>query len=162
MGGNVAKFYRALQRGNEIQALAIYVSASKEMRNYDPNHFYGKCSHGNTPMHYAAKYAMRELLEKFLYIGQVRGNPEVVNLEGKNCLHLVCSRVPRSYGPGISNGISQEFVFSNAEKDAEGSWLVSKAEARRRADCLELLLNWRNATDEMPPDLYMQDNHGAF
>ena len=152
----MAKFYRALQKGNEVHAMAIYVSASKEMRNYDPNQFYGKCSHGNTPMHYAAKYAMKELLEKFLYIGAIRGDPEFPNLEGKNCFHLVCTKLPRSSYNNeqtVSHGVSTSPL-------TDGS--VSKVEARRRADCLEILLNWKNPTDGSPPDLFMQDNNGLF
>ena len=155
MGGNVAKFYRALQKGNEVHAMAIYVSASKEMKNYDPNQFYGKCSHGNTPMHYAAKYAMKELLEKFLYIGSIRGDPEFPNLEGKNCFHLVCTRLPRNGGSS-----EQTLPGGGMGVNALINGTVSNVEAKRRADCLEILLNWKNPTDGSPPDLFMQDLQG--
>merc|ERR550532_689685 len=90
-------------------------------------------------MHYAAKYAMRELLEKFLYIGAIRGNPEMPNLEGKNCLHLVCSKLTRSN--------YQEQALTNGFIPAAVNGSASKEEAQRRAECLEILLNWTHSND---------------
>ena len=63
MGRATAKFYRDVQKGNEVEALALYVRSSKELKNFNSNVFYGKCSHGNTPMHYAAQKGKLNIIE---------------------------------------------------------------------------------------------------
>lgn len=69
-----------------------------------------------TPMHYACKYAMVELMKTFLECG---GDPLVDNYRRENCLHIACSSADdsqRSEGRKRAELIETIFSWSNNVK----------------------------------------------
>lgn len=69
MGGSSSKFRKYLQHGDEYAAMQLFNSHVELHKSLDPNSSYGD-SHGHdTPMHYAARHAMKPLLRyKFIYL----------------------------------------------------------------------------------------------
>lgn len=86
MGSSTSKFRKALQRGEGVEAMHIYLKNPEIKRNLDPNCSFG-VNHGrNTALHYAAMHAMKAFIREFL---EERANPNITNAIGQNALHCV-------------------------------------------------------------------------
>ena len=95
MGNSTAKFKKALQQGNEVEACHLYVQNPDIRERLDPNSSYGDNYQHNTPLHYVAKFAMKSLMRDFLLRG---GNPNKSNAKGQTALHVLMT---------VSTGIFQ-------------------------------------------------------
>lgn len=62
MGNTATKFRKALMNGDEMLACQLYDSNPQFKEALDPNSTYGESYQHNTPLHYAARHAMRRLL----------------------------------------------------------------------------------------------------
>ena len=69
MGSSHSKFRKAMQSGNEVEAVQLYVQSTDLRERLHPNTSYGENYIHNSPLHYAAKYAMKSLLRDFLSRG---------------------------------------------------------------------------------------------
>lgn len=88
MGSSTSKFRKALQRGEGVEAMHIYLKNPDIKRNLDPNCSFG-VNHGrNTALHYASMHAMKAFIREFL---EEKANPNIANSTGQNALHCVCS-----------------------------------------------------------------------
>lgn len=88
MGSSTSKFRKALQRGEGVEAMHIYLKNPDIKRNLDPNYSFG-VNHGhNTALHYASMHAMKAFIREFL---EERANPNIRNGAGQNALHCICS-----------------------------------------------------------------------
>jgi ankyrin repeat/IBR domain-containing protein 1 len=87
MGVSSTKFRQALQRGEEDEAMNLFIRhqnlkrADRLNRSFGPNHDH------NTAMHYVCAYAMKQLLRDLLSEG---ANPLLKNSTGQTAFHLVC------------------------------------------------------------------------
>ena len=87
MGVSSTKFRQALQRGEEDEAMNLFIRhqnlkrADRLNRSFGPNHDH------NTAMHYVCTYAMKQLLRDLLSEG---ANPLLKNSTGQTAFHLVC------------------------------------------------------------------------
>ena len=86
MGNKAAKFRSALHNNNHEAALALYQSERKLRENLNPNTPYSKQYDQNTPVHYAAKYAMPKMLALLLEKG---GDPNKTNMHQETSLHVL-------------------------------------------------------------------------
>ncbi|OWF51295.1 ankyrin repeat and IBR domain-containing protein 1-like [Mizuhopecten yessoensis] len=118
MGSTSSKFRKHLNNGDEVAALNLYNSHSDLRKALDPNCSYGDSHQNETPLHYSARHGMKSLLRIFLR--ELGGNPNKTNGHKETCLHCVAMEKP---------------CHSNCYPVL-----------RRRADCLQMLLNWRGAT----------------
>lgn len=92
MGSSTSKFRKALQRGEGVEAMHIYLKNPDIKRNLDPNYSFG-VNHGhNTALHFAAMHAMKAFIREFL---EERANPNIRNGAGQNALHCICSTYRR-------------------------------------------------------------------
>ena len=92
MGSSTSKFRKALQRGEGVEAMHIYLKNPDIKRNLDPNYSFG-VNHGhNTALHFAAMHAMKAFIREFL---EERANPNIRNGAGQNALHCICSTYQR-------------------------------------------------------------------
>ena len=88
MGSSTSKFRKALQRGEGVEAMHIYLKNPDIKRNLDPNYGFG-VNHGhNTALHYASLHAMKAFVREFL---EEKANPNIRNALGQNALHCICS-----------------------------------------------------------------------
>ena len=88
MGRSTSKFRKALQRGEGVEAMHIYLKNPDIKRNLDPNYSFG-VNHGhNTALHFAALHGMKAFIREFL---EERANPNIRNGAGQNALHCICS-----------------------------------------------------------------------
>ena len=62
MGSSSSKFRKYLQNGDEYAALHLFNNNSELRKGLDPNLSYGEAHSHDTPMHYAARHAMKALL----------------------------------------------------------------------------------------------------
>ncbi|KAK2176050.1 hypothetical protein NP493_690g02041 [Ridgeia piscesae] len=115
MGSSSSKFRKHLNNGDEFAALQLYNSSSDLRKALDPNCSYGDTYSHDTPLHLAARHAMKSLLRIFL--NELGGNPNKKNIRNETPLH--CLAVTSS---GNTFSVQQ-----------------------RRAECLTLLLHWRGA-----------------
>ena len=88
MGSSTSKFRKALQRGEGVEAMHIYLKNPDIKRNLDPNCSFGVNHGDNTALHYAATYGMKAFVREFL---EERANPNIRNGLGQNALHCVCT-----------------------------------------------------------------------
>ena len=87
MGSSSSKFRKALQRGEGVEAMHIYLKNPDIKRNLEPNNSFG-VNHGhNTALHYAAMHGMKAFVREFL---EERANPNICNVLGQNSLHCIC------------------------------------------------------------------------
>ncbi|XP_035231487.1 ankyrin repeat and IBR domain-containing protein 1-like, partial [Stegodyphus dumicola] len=128
MGSSSSKFRRYLQNGDEYAALQVFQNSLELQQSLDPNSSYGDPLKHNTPLHLAAKHAMKPLLRIFLT--ELKGNPNKQNAVGETPLHLVCQ------GDLTRNMVNQE----------------------RRALCLNLILQWRSSDNEEKVNLTSLDS----
>ena len=68
MGSSSSKFRKHLQNGDEYAALQLYYSSSDLRKGLDPNSSYGDTYSHDTPLHYAARHAMKSLLRYVINI----------------------------------------------------------------------------------------------
>lgn len=88
MGSSTSKFRKALQRGEDVEAMHIYLKNPDIKRNLDPNYSFG-VNHGhNTALHFASLHAMKAFIREFL---EEKANPNIRNAVGQNALHCICS-----------------------------------------------------------------------
>lgn len=87
MGVTSSKFRQALQRGEEAEAVDLYMrnpnlkKAPKLNRSFGSNHGH------NTALHYVTTHGMKDLLRDLLSEG---ANPFVKNANGQTAFHCVC------------------------------------------------------------------------
>ncbi|XP_060081495.1 ankyrin repeat and IBR domain-containing protein 1-like [Ylistrum balloti] len=118
MGSTSSKFRKHLSNGDEVAALNLYNSHSELRKALDPNCSYGDSHQHETPLHYSARHGMKSLLRIFLR--ELGGNPNKTNGHKETCLHCV-----------------------SMEKPCHAQCYPV---LRKRAECLQMLLNWRGAT----------------
>ena len=87
MGSSSSKFRKALQRGEGVEAMQIYLKNTDIKRNLDPNCSYGENHGHNTPLHYASMHGIRAFVREFL---AENANPNIRNSNGQNSLHCIC------------------------------------------------------------------------
>ncbi|XP_065905673.1 ankyrin repeat and IBR domain-containing protein 1-like [Dysidea avara] len=88
MGATVSlQFQQALRNGDEITALQLYHS-SPELKKLNVNKVYKLSQTRSTPLHYAAKRALRDIYGEFLLQG---GDPTVRNGRYQTAIHLICT-----------------------------------------------------------------------
>ncbi|EEC20064.1 ankyrin repeat containing protein [Ixodes scapularis] len=121
MGSASSKFRRHLQNGDEYSALQVFETNPELRKTVDPNCFYWDPGNQCTPLHLAARHAMKPLLRVFLE--DMQGDPNVRTGKGETALHLA-SRVPCNVHARTSSAAS------------------------RRAACLALLVLWRGSEGE--------------
>lgn len=63
MGSASSKLRRHLENGDEYSALEVLDGNPELRKTLDPNCFYGDPGSQSTPLHLAAKYAMKPLLK---------------------------------------------------------------------------------------------------
>ncbi|XP_013414863.1 uncharacterized protein LOC106176856 isoform X2 [Lingula anatina] len=119
MGSSSSKFRKHLQNGDEYAALQLYESNADLRKALDPNMSYGETYQHQTPLHFAAQYAMKSLLRIFLH--DLQGNPNKKNGKNQSALHLVCTINPGN--PNQTRPMARQ----------------------RRVDCIAMLLQWRGA-----------------
>ena len=90
MGSNTSKLRKALQRGEEVEAMHIYLKNPDIKRNLDPSGSYGDSYDNNTALHYASSYAMKHFIRSFLV---ERGNPNKRNSKNQTAIHCICTTV---------------------------------------------------------------------
>ncbi|XP_061169604.1 ankyrin repeat and IBR domain-containing protein 1-like [Saccostrea echinata] len=120
MGSSSSKFRKHLSNGDEVAALHLYNSNSDLRKGLDPNSSYGDHHNHETPLHYAAKHAMKSLLRIFLH--DHSGNPNKTNGKKETSLICVCMEKP------------EHAQFYPVQ--------------RKRLDCLLILLKWRGPETE--------------
>ena len=62
MGSSSSKFRKHLQSGDEYAAVHLYNTSSDLRKGLDPNTSYGDTYNHDTPLHLAARHAMKSLL----------------------------------------------------------------------------------------------------
>ena len=154
MGSSSSKFKKYLQHGDEYAAMQVYQSSSELRKALQPNYSYGDHHNHNTPLHYAAKHAMKHLIRTF--ISDLGGNPNRRNGLQQTALHCVCNigrkKSPsalerRAYsvilllswrGPILANG-ERERIEVNA-KDQYGYTALHYAAQSGLRKCIEYLV----------------------
>jgi ankyrin repeat protein len=87
MGVSSTKFRQALQRGEEDEAMNLFVRHQNLKRAVRMNRSFGPNHDNNTAMHYVCVHAMKQLLQDLLSEG---ANPLSKNSTGQTAFHLVC------------------------------------------------------------------------
>ncbi|CAH3191983.1 unnamed protein product [Porites evermanni] len=133
MGSSTSKFRKALQRGEGVEAMNIYLKNPDIKRNLDPNHSFG-VNHGhNTALHYAALHGMKAFVREFL---EERANPNIRNALGQNSLHCICS-------------VTHMYQVNESSLD------------KTRAECLSNLLAWNSSNqEEIAAEIDVKDEAG--
>ena len=90
MGSNSSKLRKALQRGEEVEAMQIYLKNPEIKRNLDPSSSYGESYENNTALHYVSLHAMKHFIRSFLV---ERGNPNKRNNKKQTALHCICTTI---------------------------------------------------------------------
>ncbi|XP_007895740.1 ankyrin repeat and IBR domain-containing protein 1 isoform X2 [Callorhinchus milii] len=127
MGNTATKFRKALINGDESLAYQLYESNPQFKESLDPNTSYGEPYQHNTPLHYAARYAMSKLLRIFLF--NKDGNPNKRNVHNETALHLLCM------GPQIM--LPEASLQPRLSRPGEDDG--------KRAECLQMILKWKGA-----------------
>ncbi|XP_068603387.1 ankyrin repeat and IBR domain-containing protein 1-like [Brachionichthys hirsutus] len=128
MGNTATKFRKALVGGDEVLAWQLYEGNPQFREGLDPNASYGEQYQHNTPLHYVCRHAMTRLLRSFLFSKE--GNPNKRNVHNETCLHVLCQ------GPQI---------LLLSEGALSPRLARPQRDEQRRADCLQLILNWTGA-----------------
>jgi len=87
MGISSTKFRQALQRGEEDEAMNLFVRHQNLKRAVRLNRSFGPNHGNNTAMHYVCVHAMKQLLQDLLSEG---ADPLLKNSTGQTAFHLVC------------------------------------------------------------------------
>ncbi|XP_031559595.1 ankyrin repeat and IBR domain-containing protein 1-like [Actinia tenebrosa] len=87
MGSTSSKFRKALQTGEEVEAMQLYLKNPDIKRNLDPNYSYGENYSNNTFLHYACLYAMKPFVRDFMSEG---ANMNQKNSLSQTPIHYVC------------------------------------------------------------------------
>ena len=87
MGVSSTKFRQALQRGEEDEAMNLFVRHPNLKRAVRTNRSFGPNHDNNSAIHYVCAYAMKQLLQDLLSEG---ANPLAKNSNGQTAFHLVC------------------------------------------------------------------------
>lgn len=121
MGSNTSKLRKALQRGEEVEAMQIYLKNPDIKRNLDPSGSYGDSYDNNTALHYVSLYAMKHFIRSFLV---ERGNPNKRNNKNQTALHCICTAVRGT-----------EETIDSHRAECLGSFLQWRG---RESECIEL------------------------
>ncbi|KAL4616916.1 ankyrin repeat and IBR domain-containing protein 1-like isoform X2 [Arapaima gigas] len=127
MGNTGGKFRKALVGGDEVLAWQIYEGHPQFRESLDPNASYGEAYQHNTPLHFASRHAMTQLLRAFLF--NKEGNPNKRNLHNETALHLLCM------GPHIL--LPEAVLLPRLAHPRE--------DEQKRLECLRLILAWTGA-----------------
>lgn len=87
MGSASSKFRKALQKGEEVEAMQLYLKNPDIKRNLDPNYSYGENYSNNTLLHYACLYGMKPFVRDFISEG---ANKNQKNSLSQTPLHHIC------------------------------------------------------------------------
>lgn len=87
MGSSSSKFRKALQKGEEVEAMHLYLKHPEIKRNIDPNSSYGENHGHNTPLHYAALHGMKHFIREFIAEG---ATPNRKTHDGLTAVHCAC------------------------------------------------------------------------
>ena len=90
MGISSTKFRQALQRGEEDEAMNLFMRNPNLKRAVRTNRSFGPNHGDNTAMHYVCFHAMKELLQDLLSEG---ASPLSKNSTGETAFHLVCKSI---------------------------------------------------------------------
>lgn len=88
MGNSSTLFLRALRDGDTKRASELYHSKPALRVKLEPNLSLGSDHGGNTYLHYAALYGLKEMYKELVLFQ--RGKPDIKNSLRQNCLHLIC------------------------------------------------------------------------
>lgn len=94
MGVSSTKFRQALQRGEEEEAMNLFIRHPNLKRAVRLNRSFGLNYSHNTAIHYVSVHAMKQLLQDLLSEG---ANPLLKNLVGQTAFHLVCDRKDNAF-----------------------------------------------------------------
>ena len=87
MGSSSSKFRKALQKGEQVEAMNLYLKHPEIKRNINPNSSFGE-NHGHkTPLHYAALHAMKPFIREFMAEG---ADPNNKSIQGWTAVHCAC------------------------------------------------------------------------
>jgi len=87
MGSSSSKFRKALQKGEEVEAMELYLRNPEIKRNLDPNYSYGESYNNNTLLHYACLYGMKPFVRDFTSEG---ASDNLKNSFNQTPLHFIC------------------------------------------------------------------------
>ncbi len=87
MGSNLAKFRKAVEKGDQTKVLEIYHKHPEIRRKLNANSIINDETM-DTYMHICAQNGMVELLKRLLYDNN--GNPSILNKKKQTALHKVC------------------------------------------------------------------------
>lgn len=87
MGSSSSKFRKALQKGEEVEAMELYLKNPDIKRNLDPNYNYGENYNNNTLLHYACLYGMKPFIRDFTSEG---ANDSLKNSFNQTPIHFLC------------------------------------------------------------------------
>lgn len=154
MGSASTKFRKYLQNGDEYAAMQVFQSSPELQRSLNPNLSYGDSYQHNTPLHFAAKHAMKHLLRTFL--NDLGGNPNKKNSKNETCLHSACqmsqtkslSAHDRRYacvvlvlqwrGAALTNGEVEKIDLATSDEKNNTALHYAAASGLKR--CVELLV----------------------
>lgn len=88
MGNYSSQFLKALRDGDTRRASELYHTKSSLRDKLEPNLNLGSDHGGNTYLHYAALYGLKEMYKELIL--HQRGKPDIKNSLRQNCLHLIC------------------------------------------------------------------------
>ncbi|XP_028393114.1 ankyrin repeat and IBR domain-containing protein 1-like [Dendronephthya gigantea] len=94
MGVSSTKFRQALQRGEEEEAMNLFIRHPNLKRAVRLNRSFGPNFSHNTAIHYVSIHAMKQLLQDLLSEG---ANPLLKNSAGQTAFHLVCDRKDNAF-----------------------------------------------------------------
>ena len=120
MGGSSTKFCQALQRGEEDEAMNLFIRHPNLKRAVRLNRSFGSNHGHNTAMHYVCVHAMKQLLQDLLSEG---ADPLSKNATGQTAFHLVCKTQP---GDDPSRRLECLQLLLAWLKENEGNEPVSK------------------------------------
>ncbi|CAB4001877.1 ankyrin repeat and IBR domain-containing 1-like [Paramuricea clavata] len=119
MGVSSTKFRQALQRGEENEAMNLFIRYPTLKRAVRLNRSFGPNHGNNTAVHYVCAHAMKQLLQDLLSEG---ANPLSKNSTGQTAFHLVC----KAKGDDASRRYECLKLLLTWLNDNEGNEPVSK------------------------------------
>lgn len=128
MGGTNSKLHRYLEVGDQEMSAKLVEDNCDLLKSFDANELVNELN--ETPLLLCCKWSMTSMVEKLLY--DCNGDPNLKNVFNQNGVHLVCQ---------IPLRIGLDFQSGQNETSGESEQNLSE-ENRRRAQCLQLLLNW--------------------
>ena len=87
MGGTESRFTSLIVEGNEAEALELWNSNPELQARFRPDLPIKSTQHRDTPLHSAARGAMKKLMHELLVHG---ADPRAKNVVGETPLHIVC------------------------------------------------------------------------